>query len=136
VNPADEIILVPTNIKIPKNGMNTMEYGFNLNVGEITDLEPGIRNIRPNPFQPNVHADMTVTVRLSEKTQKINWMILNEMGALIRKETLVLDSKKNGDFDFIWDGRNEDGDLVASGIYIFYVDAGETIDPEKIAVIH
>ncbi len=137
VNPADQVVIIPTSIKIAKNGMGNEEYRFNLNVGEVTGIEPGIQYIKPNPFQPDVHANgLTVCVRLSKKTKKINWVILNETGATVLKVTDILDSEKNGDFEFSWDGTNANGDPVAAGIYIIYVDAGDEIAPGKIAVIH
>lgn len=136
VNPADDIVIVPINVKIPKNGMADQEYEFTLNLGEIMDLDPGIQSIAPNPFQPSIHHHgVSTVVRLSEKTNKITWSILNELGAQVRHETLVLDSKRSGDFELIWDGKNSNGDDAASGLYIIYIDAGQDIEPGKIALI-
>ncbi|MEK6647618.1 MAG: FlgD immunoglobulin-like domain containing protein, partial [Candidatus Firestonebacteria bacterium] len=66
-------------------------------------------------------ADVTITV-YNIKGQKI--------------KELFNGRKTSGSYtDLTWDGKNEDGDVVASGIYIVYISAGDFRDKKKVVVV-
>ncbi|MEK6646311.1 MAG: FlgD immunoglobulin-like domain containing protein [Candidatus Firestonebacteria bacterium] len=65
--------------------------------------------------------DVTVTV-YSIKGQKI--------------KELFNGRKTAGSYtDLTWDGKNEDGEVVASGIYVVYISAGDFRDKKKVVVV-
>jgi hypothetical protein len=65
----------------------------------------------PNPFSPSLH---TVLVFWGNSVPYMKIRILNLAGELVK----VL-QEKYGNSMVSWDGRNEQGNLVARGIYIF-----------------
>lgn len=71
---------------------------------------PGFRDIYPNPFNP------TATIRYGvDKAGSVEIKIYNHRGQLLRN--LVNSEKSQGWHQVIWDGKNEQGHNVASGIY-------------------
>ena len=89
-----------------------------------------------NPFTPqegqysrirySVEVDKYVTIR-----------IYNLLGELIT--TLVEDEDTpeiSGDYFVDWDGTNEDGDIVGSGVYIVLAVIGDTVKTKKVVLIN
>ncbi len=89
----------------------------------------------PNPF-----SDHTVfTFRLSQLPEKLEIKIFTISGRLIK--TIERNSAQlNLDFNRIaWDGKDEDGDIVASGVYLYKMilhKSGESVSvTQKLAVV-
>jgi len=78
-----------------------------------------------------------INVRLRyalKEREEVELKIYTVSGQLVR--TIVDKDVKNIDtYEEIWDGRDEEGNLVPSGIYIVYLKVGETVKIEKIIVI-
>jgi hypothetical protein len=71
----------------------------------------------PNPFKSNTH----FTFRLTQKPDELKIKIYTVAGRLIR-ELLFPAVNLGSDFNKIeWDGRDQDGDLIANGVYIYKV---------------
>ncbi|MBN1464992.1 hypothetical protein JXA02_04475 [candidate division KSB1 bacterium] len=139
VSASQDICLIPTNVHMPANGDTHTEeiYSIHLSLGQVIGMTAGIRNIHPNPFQPAAQSSgLAIDIRLTEKTREINYHIIDEAGRVVHSHSDRFDSARNGDFAFIWDGTNDDGEIVGSGIYLIFIDAGQSIKPGKIAVIH
>jgi hypothetical protein len=66
----------------------------------------------PNPFNPTT----TINYELS-KWQQVSLSIFNINGQLVR--TLVNAQQGPGNYSIIWDGLNENGHHVSSGIYFY-----------------
>lgn len=66
----------------------------------------------PNPFNPNT----IIAFRLYE-AQKIDFSIYNLKGQLVRN--LFSGFNRKGITHFMWDGKNESGKSVSSGIYFY-----------------
>lgn len=68
----------------------------------------------PNPFNPQV----TITVKLPMNMigQNFTFKIYNMLGQVVK--TFHVTNLTNV-IKFIWDGKNDDGELISSGIYIF-----------------
>ncbi len=71
----------------------------------------------PNPFNPE--ADIAYTLGVSEN---VRIQIYNVSGQLIR--TFEMGRQPAGSYSVRWDGRNENGDMTASGVYLYRVEAG------------
>jgi hypothetical protein len=78
----------------------------------------------PNPFNPVT----TIRYSLGENTQ-VSLKIYNVHGQLIR--TLVSGEQTEGLKSVIWDGKNDLGQSVASGIYIYRLEAGSLLQSRK-----
>jgi len=72
----------------------------------------------PNPFNPSTMIRFNI-----DKIQKVNLRIYNNEGKLIR--TVIDGRTGSGSNEVTWDGRNESGQPVSSGVY-FYELQGET----------
>ncbi len=72
----------------------------------------------PNPFNP----ETTINYRIPE-TGTVRIVIYDALGKKVR--TLVQESRSVGEYQVRWDGKDDDGKQVASGIYLCRLSAGE-----------
>ena len=89
----------------------------------------------PNPFSNETF----FTFKLTQLPDELKIKIFTVNGRMV-KELIVPPSNLNYDFNRIeWDGRDEDGDLVANGVYLYKVimkKGSETIQAtQKLAVV-
>lgn len=82
----------------------------------------------PNPF----NADTYIGYQLQEASEVVI-EIYNMLGQQIR--TLVNEDKAAGYYTVQWDGRDNNGDLVVSGIYFYQIKAGDFIAIKKLVVL-
>jgi DNA-binding transcriptional regulator YhcF (GntR family) len=71
----------------------------------------------PNPFNPETQIDYTLSI-----SEKVRIQIYNITGQLIR--TFDQGYQQAGSYSLRWDGRNENRDPAASGIYLYRIEAG------------
>lgn len=71
----------------------------------------------PNPFNPVTTIEYAVPEQLN-----VTITIFDMQGRKVR--TLVNQQKPPGRYAITWDGRNEEGRLAASGVYIYRIQAG------------
>ena len=107
-----------------QNGVNRKNpYGnaMEMSVGTITvssdgvtPTEFGISRNYPNPFNPSTTIEYNV-----ENSGHVSLKIYDIMGRVVR--TLVNDYKESGrpDYKVVWDGRDDVGNTVSAGIYIY-----------------
>ena len=87
-----------------------------------------LRQNYPNPFNPSttveygVPGDCQVTLK-----------VYNLKGQLVR--TLVNEYKLAGTYTATWDGRNEEGQRVASGTYLCKITAGGFSSTTKMVLV-
>lgn len=82
----------------------------------------------PNPFNPTT----TISFSLAENTH-VMLAIYDVRGAQIR--TLINDRKVAGDFRVSWDGRNDSGEVVSSGVYFYRLVAGRFSATKKMVLL-
>lgn len=82
----------------------------------------------PNPFNPTTNIDFT----LSTMTH-VELRIYDLTGREIR--TLVSDRKEAGNYTVNWDGRNNNGNLVTSGIYVYQLKVDAFTQSKKMTLI-
>jgi hypothetical protein len=78
----------------------------------------------PNPFNPST----TFRYGLSEPEQ-VTLKVYNTLGQLVR--TVVNDFQGEGYHEVVWDGTNEAGATVASGIYLYRLTAGTFVETRR-----
>lgn len=86
-----------------------------------TELLPGefsLAQNAPNPFNPQTRIDYDIP-----KATNVRLEIYNVLGQHVK--TLVDEFQEPGSKSVIWDGRDNSGSMVASGIYFYRMDAGE-----------
>jgi hypothetical protein len=91
----------------------------------------------PNPFNRSTERSRqspTTTIRYQlPKTTQVVLKIYNIFGQEVR--TLVNARQPAGVNTVVWDGRDQSGKEVSSGIYIYRVQAGESIQSRKMSFV-
>lgn len=84
----------------------------------------------PNPFNPTT----TIRYGLREPTD-VTIQVFNTAGQLVR--TLVDEFQTPGEDGFAvqWDGHNDRGDEVASGVYFYRMNAGRFVESRKVVLL-
>jgi hypothetical protein len=78
----------------------------------------------PNPFNPST----TIRYELPQRS-KVELHLFNIIGQHVA--TLVNEEQDAGRYTLLWSGRNDDGQLLASGVYLYRLTAGEFTDVKK-----
>ncbi len=104
----------------------------------VTDIEDGIvnglpktyelRNNYPNPFNPT-----TTIGYVLPRSEKVTIEIYNIIGQRVR--TLISSVQQAGDHEVTWNGRDETGRMVGSGIYFYRLKAGDTSIIKKMTLL-
>ncbi|MCK4417978.1 MAG: T9SS type A sorting domain-containing protein, partial [Candidatus Latescibacteria bacterium] len=107
--------------------IDQMLEGFGIGLSEdsesvFPDMKPVeeshiVAQSYPNPFNPETQIAYTLSV-----SEKVRIQIYNVTGQLIR--TYDLGYQPAGSYSVHWDGRNENGDPAASGVYLYCIEAG------------
>jgi hypothetical protein len=88
-----------------------------------------LRQNRPNPFNPITTIEFTIKER-----GMVSLRIYNVAGQLIR--TLVDDVKSPGEVHTAtWDGRNDAGQAVSSGVYFYKLASGDFVQTKKMVLL-
>jgi len=93
-------------------------------IPQITSLN----NIYPNPFNPST----TISYGLA-KAEKVNIQIYNVKGQLVHN--LVSETKQTGNYRIVWNGTNDKGQALTSGMYIVKMTAGAYSRATKVIVM-
>jgi hypothetical protein len=84
----------------------------------------------PNPFNPVTRIQYTVGVN---QIEPVTLRIYNVLGQLVR--VLVDEPKGAGSYEVIWNGRDENGNEVASGIYFYRFKAKDFVKTKKMLLL-
>lgn len=82
----------------------------------------------PNPFNP----ETSIKYELSESSF-VTLTIYDILGKEIK--TLVREKKPSGYYNIIWDGRNNNGIKVGSGLYLYKLIAGNFVKTRKMVLL-
>jgi hypothetical protein len=82
----------------------------------------------PNPFNPATKIDYSIADK-----SVVDLRIFDVSGRLVR--TLVSESRLPGAYSVVWDGRNDGGRAVATGIYFYRMVAGRESSVRKMVLI-
>ncbi|HOP06391.1 MAG TPA: T9SS type A sorting domain-containing protein [candidate division Zixibacteria bacterium] len=82
----------------------------------------------PNPFNPST----TIEYGIPRKTE-VRIGVYNILGGLIR--TLVSQSLIQGHYRVDWDGTDESGQAVSSGVYFYRIEAGDYTETRKMMLL-
>ncbi|MCP4580465.1 MAG: S8 family serine peptidase [candidate division Zixibacteria bacterium] len=119
----------------PRDGINIDD--FYLDWEAPTDIADGDRNIPqrfslnqnyPNPFNPSTIIGFSLA-----KPGLVNLDIYDLLGKKVK--TLQSGNLASGGHEIIWDGTDDSGDDVASGVYLYKLDTGETSQVERMTLL-
>ncbi|UCB53136.1 MAG: SBBP repeat-containing protein [Candidatus Zixiibacteriota bacterium] len=82
----------------------------------------------PNPFNPATKIEFTLA-----KSGFVTLQIYDTLGRKVR--TLVSEELSSGYKSVIWDGKNDDGEDVASGVYFYQLKVGDFSEPKKMLLL-
>lgn len=82
----------------------------------------------PNPFNPST------TIRYSlQRTSQVEIAVFNLLGEKVR--TLEEGEQRPGEYLTTWDGTDQQGKSVASGVYFYRIKAGDFTDTRKMVLM-
>ena len=84
-------------------------------------------SLSANAFDPNASESLKITLGAGSDGATVD--IYNMAGTLVR----TLDGE--GADEVSWDGRNDEGDVVASGVYFLHIETESGDATRKVAVI-
>lgn len=87
----------------------------------------------PNPFNPETAISYQLPANGEAAIRQVELAIYNSLGQKVR--TLVKASQAPGAYRVTWDGRNDAGAPVASGIYIYRLSAGSALQARKMLLL-
>lgn len=99
--------------------------------GDIADAIPGSYELEqnyPNPFNPTT----TIRYQLPENST-VKLQIYNMLGQVVN--TLVSGNQQAGRYTVNWDGTSQFGEKVASGVYIYRLQAGAFSQTRKMMLL-
>jgi len=114
----------------PENGTLAIHQGGPTSV-PTTDPLPeafGLQQNYPNPFNP----ETVIRYQLPQDSE-VKLSIYNVLGREIR--TLVSGKRDAGYHDATWDGRDNAGQQVATGVYIYRLRAGNFTEVKKLMLL-
>ncbi len=91
-------------------------FGAGFKASEVIPTNYALRQNYPNPFNP----ETMIVFDLPEEA-KVTLEVYNLMGQSVK--TLVNDKKVAGRYQIMWDGSDEKGVAVASGVYFYQIKA-------------
>ncbi|MGB7063137.1 MAG: SBBP repeat-containing protein [Candidatus Zixiibacteriota bacterium] len=111
----------------------TIKYGKATAVSDEAGMGPEPSRIflsqnYPNPFNPTTKIEFTLA-----KSGFVTLQIYDTLGRKVR--TLVSEEVSSGYKSVVWDGKNEDGRDVASGVYFYQLKVGDFSEPKKMLLL-
>lgn len=82
----------------------------------------------PNPFNPTT----TIRFEISDR-QQISLKVYNVLGQVVK--TLVNETKAPGVYYQIWDGKDDNGQKVSSGVYFYKLNVGNVSKTKKMMML-
>ncbi len=82
----------------------------------------------PNPFNPSTRIDYEV-----DKQGYVELVVFDLLGRRIR--TLVAAEQQSGQHHVLWDGTNDRGETVSSGVYLYQLRAGSSVITKRMLLL-
>jgi hypothetical protein len=132
----DEIVTVLTNTDFIGLGFDyeiTADYDPQLTERDAP-IALALKQNRPNPFRIGLDSVTWLPFELNTASFITRLSVLSLDGQLVR--VIDLDRRSPGTYeDVSWDGRNQRGDFVGSGIYYYVLEADENRATKRLAVV-
>jgi len=107
--------------RIPGSSLENMEEAQ-------APIRNHLSNNYPNPFNPSTVIEYSIS-----KDSHVDLSVYNVKGQLIRR--LVSGFEKKDRYRVIWDGRDSDGKLVESGVYLYRMTSDSFSQTKKLIIL-
>jgi hypothetical protein len=107
--------------------VNGVENPGSVSVRELDPFQLSI-TIYPNPFYPSTTIKFTLP-----SSGKANLVVYDIMGRKVRE--LVSGQLLTGNCSFLWDGRDDSGIAVSSGVYFAWLTMGKSVAVRKMLLM-
>lgn len=100
-------------------------------IDEVSLIRPDNFNLTqnyPNPFNPSTNIQFSLA-----KSEQVSLKIYDINGRMVRH--LVNQSKQPGTYNVSWDGLDQYGNQLSSGIYYYSLEAGNFRDSKKMTLL-
>ena len=95
---------------------------------ELIPDEFALHQNYPNPFNPTTNISYDLP-----KNKHVSLVIYDVMGRNIR--SLINEKKSAGYYRVYWDAKNDIGEPVSAGMYIYTIEAGEFRSVKKMVLL-
>ncbi|KAB2879031.1 hypothetical protein F9K33_10645 [bacterium] len=137
--PGDTLLCLVINKVIDKNLNNNYNYNLSLSIKQTAITPDPLTNFHfyPSPFVLKSGSDKMNFKFVLGKTSKIEFKVYTISGKLLRKINYgeFVEGPYDGNSGLYWDGRDTDGHLVPSGVYIYQFTGNGFKKTGKIAVV-
>lgn len=110
-------LAIPTSIAAPEESGGVYRFELTANY--------------PNPFNPETRIVYTLPTGARQQTSLV---VINQLGQTVR--TLVNQEQSSGHHEVTWDGRDDHGRPVHSGVYFYRLRHGTYQDTRKMVLLH
>ena len=108
------------------------DVGTTLGINDDVNINPyeyALHNNFPNPFNPETQVRFSIG-----NSELVKLVVYDMMGRQIR--TLIAGESFNSGFHAVnWNGLNDNGEKVPSGMYVYRIKAGDFIDFKKMLLV-
>ncbi len=119
---ADETTVELTEVQLNE------EYALASKGTVATQKVYSLQQNNPNPFNPST------TIRYQiPKAGRVALRIYNSAGQLVK--TLVEAEQQPNDYQIVWDGKNDNGEAVVSGVYFYRLESGDFGQTNKMVML-
>jgi hypothetical protein len=108
--------------------VGTERYAQKQSAAALTEYETALRGNYPNPFDETTTLEYTLS-----REREVTMQVYNVLGQ--RVETLVDSRMSAGLHTVTWDGTNQYGERVGSGVYFVRMEAGSTTETQKVVLV-
>ncbi len=141
----DTVVFVVVQGSLPINSTISNNYQLQLTLGDQIELENALDLPYPNPFRPGVHSRLQIPYRLKQanfvkavifsEDGRIVWQYNSKQRSLAGSSSIPCNSDGR-DGCYGWDGRDESGQPVPSGVYVLRLFADDFVETAKFVVIN
>lgn len=106
-----------------------------LNVDPRLTVEFDLAQNYPNPFNGSTVIDYAIGIEtpILANALDLDLQVRNVAGALVRQ--LVYEKAAPGRYSISWDGRSDDGQPVASGVYVYVLRVGPIVRSQRLMLL-
>ncbi len=122
-------VILPDAYQLLYNILHYFQTAVSIDNNNLTNaLTYELKANYPNPFNPSTNIEYSL-----KNTSEVSLVIYNTLGEKVK--TLVNETQAANSYRVVWDGTNDTGARVASGVYIYKLTAANFTDSQKMILM-